>query len=150
MPGIKGADRCPRCGSRKTSRAPFPTEEYGNFYARVLALCLNPACKASWEPFDPADLLDDGDPTSSFREPCDNCAFRAGSVEQSNPAKWAKLMSELKVNGAFYCHKGVPLDPASENGFAYPLHKRSKMRYCRGWLKMLSTRMDKATKKEIA
>jgi hypothetical protein len=85
--------------------------------------------------------------TSSFKEPCDNCAFRPGSPEQKDKARWAELMASLKENGRFYCHKGVPIDPKSEHGFAYPtklvckeLHPTAttedvkRLRMCRGWL----------------
>jgi hypothetical protein len=145
---MRGAGQCPKCGSRKVGRAPFPTEQCGSFYSRTLEFCRNPACKAAWEPFDPADLLDAGVFTSSFKEPCENCAFRPGSVEQQNVEEWKKTMAALKLGGSFNCHKGVPLDPAGENGFAYP-HDRNgqlvgkKLRLCRGWLMMWGQQMDK-------
>lgn len=139
---IRGAGRCPRCASRRVKRAKFPTELCGDFYAQKIEICAN--CKAAWEPFDPTALLDHDDPSSSFREPCDNCAFRPGSTEQRNPETWAKLMAGLKAgDGRFYCHKGVPLDPGGEDGFAYPKHKPSKMRLCRGWLSMWGAQLDK-------
>ena len=150
---VAGAGRCPKCASRKVVRADWPGE--GEFYARTLEVCAN--CKAVWEPFDPAQLLDPHLPkTISFREPCDNCAFRPGSVEQSDPAKWAELMASLKTDGRFYCHKGVPLDPGGKDGFAYPQKPIStelcpghtmpdvkKLRMCRGWLTMWGARMAK-------
>lgn len=144
-PAIKGAGRCPKCASRKVRRVQMPelaTDAAGKFYAPELEVCVN--CRAVWEPFDRAALLDIDDPASSFREPCGNCAFRPGSVEQSNTERWAELMISLKQGGArFYCHKGVPLDPGGEDGFAYPKHKPSKMRPCRGWLSMWGAQMDK-------
>ena len=144
---MKGAGRCPRCASRKVVRSEFPTELCGDFYARTLEVCGN--CRAVWEPFDPADLLDHDDPSSSFREPCGNSAFRSDSPEQRDPETWTKLMDGLKQgDGRFYCHKGVPLDPAGEDGFAYPKHQPSKMRLCRGWLAMWGARMDKQIQAE--
>lgn len=125
------------------------------FYAETLEGCVN--CKAFWEPFDPKQLLDAHLPTtSSFKEPCDNCAFRPGSPEQSDPARWAELMASLKTNGRFYCHKGVPIAPGSKHGFAYPEKPVSKelapgamcedvkrLRMCRGWLKMLDGQLTR-------
>lgn len=142
---VRGAGRCPKCGSRKTKEVIVPPS---GFYAEKLEACVN--CRAVWEPFDPAQLLDDHLPqTSSFKEPCDNCAFRPGSPEQKDKARWAELMASLKDNGRFFCHKGVPIDPNSEHGFAYPtklvckeLHPTAttenvkRLRMCRGWLMM--------------
>lgn len=144
---VKGAGRCPKCGSRKVRSATIPKT---GFYASAVESCVN--CKAIWEPFDPSQLLDADLPrTSSFKEPCDNCAFRPGSVEQKNPEKWAELMASLKGGGRFYCHKGVPISPGSGHGFEYPTKPVSKelapgamfedvkkLRMCRGWLKMWS------------
>lgn len=149
--GVKGAGRCPKCASRKVRCVTAPT----GFYADTLEVCVN--CKAMWEPFDPAQLLDAHLPTtSSFKEPCDNCAFRPGSPEQQDPEKWATLMASLKENGQFFCHKGVPITPGEGHGFAYPtklvskeLHPTAttedlkKLRMCRGWLTMWGKRMDK-------
>ena len=138
---VKGAGRCPKCASRRTIRSKCDDPRVTNFYSATLEIC--PNCKAIWEPFDPAQLLDPHIPTtSSFKEPCDNCAFRPGSVEQSDPKRWAELMADLKKHGSFHCHKGVPIDPDNENGFAYPTD-RKKLRLCRGWLKMWGARMDR-------
>lgn len=144
---LRGAGRCPRCHSRRVKRATIPKTP--GFYSPTLEACLNPACNAVWEPFDPGDLLDAGDITSSFREPCDNCAFRPGSPEQADPQRWAELMNALKhQNGRFYCHKGVPIEPASDHGFDYPRDRDgkiapAKLRLCRGWLRMWAAKLDK-------
>lgn len=149
---VKGAGRCPKCGSRRVREVVVPST---SFYAEKLEGC--PNCNAIWEPFYPVQLLDAHDPqTSSFKEPCDNCAFRPGSPEQKDPKKWAELMASLKSNGRFYCHKGVPLDPGGKHGFAYPTKPVSKelcpgtmvedvkrLRMCRGWLMIWGARMDK-------
>jgi hypothetical protein len=50
--------------------------------------------------------------------PCDNCAFRPGSPEQADTAKWKELIAKLRAGGTFHCHKGVPIAPESEDGFA--------------------------------
>jgi hypothetical protein len=149
---VRGAGRCPKCGSRRVKELTLPPT---GFYAEKLEACAN--CKAFWEPFDPAQLLDtDAPTTSSFKEPCDNCAFRPGSPEQKDAAKWKELMASLKANGRFYCHKGVPIVPGSKHGFAYPEKAVSKelcpgtmfedvkkLRMCRGWLMMWGERADK-------
>ncbi len=140
---LRGAGRCPRCGSRKVARTPLPDTR---FYGREVEVCGN--CGAYWEPFDPAELLDKGEVTSSFIEPCDNCAFRPDSPEQRNTEEWKKLMANLEAAGQFFCHKGVPIAPETENGFAYPADRSGKyqlrkMRLCRGFLRMWGARMDK-------
>lgn len=140
---MKGADQCPKCGSRKHGDV---EQAVTSFYGRTLRVCGN--CGTAWEPFDPADLLDDDIPTSSFREPCDNCAFRPGSPEQEDKARWQKIVGDIQKGGAFYCHKGVPLTPGEGNGFAYPHDAEGKpiirkLRLCRGYLMMWRARMSK-------
>lgn len=137
--GMKGADRCPRCGSRAIAKG---GQEITSFYAKTLAVCRN--CGTSWEPFDPADLLDRDDPHSSFKEPCDNCAFRPGSVERQDTEEWKKTMASLKAGSTFYCHKGLPMTPGKGHGFEYPLGKPRRLRLCRGYLNMLRRQLDKA------
>ncbi len=51
-------------------------------------------------------------------------------------------MAGMKGGAAFYCHKGVPLDPGSEHGFAYPSNP-AKLRLCRGYLNMVTRQWDK-------
>jgi hypothetical protein len=125
-------------------RLAAPTSD---FYSREIEVCLN--CKVIWETFDPAHLLDKDMPTtSSFLEPCSNCAFRPGSPEQKDAGAWCQLVEQLKRGASFYCHKGVPIDPASEDGFAYPQDANGnklqhKLRLCRGYLNMLSRQWDK-------
>ena len=75
--------------------------------------------------------------SASFSAPCDNCAFRPESPEQADTAKWKELIAKLRAGGAFHCHKGVPIAPKSEDGFAYPKHKPEKLRLCRGYLNAL-------------
>lgn len=159
--GIRGATRCPVCGSRSISKGLLPEgHRLRKSHAfTTLARCYNPACGALWEWFDAADLLDPGVEHSSFKEPCDNCAFRPGSPEQKDPARWRELMDSLKGEnreignmhyaqaGRFYCHKGVPIRAGAEHGFAYPMKNGqvdpSKLRLCRGYLKMFAAMMDK-------
>jgi len=126
-----GAHRCPRCLSTNVTTADVP--DGVTFYARRLAIC---ACGAAWEPIDEAFVWDRDDEYCSTQEPCDNCAFRPGSPEQANATKWNELIENLKSGGQFFCHKGVPIDPDSKDGFAYP-RDRNKLRLCRGYLNAL-------------
>ena len=149
---MKGADQCPACASRRFRDITLPDDLRAQFYAVTIRACVN--CRTIWEPFAVADLLDADDKTSSFKEPCDNCAFRPGSFEQSDAKRWAELMTSLKTGGGgFHCHKGVPIKAASEHGFAYPADRdgkpiRNKLRLCRGWLRMIGAQWDKEFKRE--
>ena len=149
---MKGANQCPRCGSRKSldcSAAGVPPPD--DFYSADVRVCIN--CQTIWEPFDPAELLDPKrEPLDAFNHPCNNCAFRKGSPEQRDPEGFARLRAKLGWLGAsFYCHKGVPVDPGSEDGFAYPKNAEGmpivrKLRLCRGYLNQLgSFPLDRAT-----
>lgn len=147
---MKGADQCPKCGSRKHSDIEQPVTD---FYARSLRVCAN--CRCAWEPFDRRDVLHPQERASAFKEPCNNCAFRPGSPEQNDPKRWAELMGHLKRNGIFFCHKGVPLAPDSEDGFDYPKrrdgrHDTSKLRICRGYLNMFGSRLQRMVEREQA
>lgn len=137
---------CPKCASSKVS---YDLALKFEGYGPGIATCLN--CKAVWEPFDPAQIWDPSDPHCSFKEPCNNCAFRPGSPEQTDLEKWKALLDQLKCGASFYCHKGVPIEPDAEHGFAYPgrtvtvdiegapmtekhIADKSKLRLCRGYL----------------
>lgn len=122
------SEQCPGCGSRKVYYDPTLARAG---YGPGLASC--PNCKALWEPFDPEQIWDPTDPVCSFKEPCNNCAFRPGSDEQGDREKWRTLIDSLRQGAAFYCHKGVPIEPGAEHGFAYPKERR-KLRLCRGFL----------------
>ena len=135
---MKGADQCPRCASRRWAEPRVPS----NFYAIDARVCSN--CETIWEPFDQAELLDPKrEPLGAFKHPCNNCAFRKGSPEQRDPAKFEELRGKLGwIAGSFYCHKGVPIDIAHEDGFAYPRDANGepiqrKLRLCRGYLNQL-------------
>lgn len=151
---------CPKCGSRKVAHDPkLAFKGYGP----GLASC--PNCRTLWEPFDPAQIWDPSDPHCSFKDPCNNCAFRPGSPEQADPEKWKTLIDQLKCGASFYCHKGVPIEPEAEHGFAYPsrtvpveidgapataakLADRSKLRFCRGYLNA-SVALHRAFEREV-
>lgn len=141
--------RCPKCGSTAVAHDPkMQVEGYGP----GLASCRN--CKAIWEPFDPAEVWDKDDPVCSFKEPCNNCAFRPGSNEMQDVEEWKKLIASLKAGASFYCHKGVPIEPGAEHGFAYPTKddgtpNTRRLRVCRGYLNaIVRLRIKRATEKE--
>ncbi len=66
----------------------------------------------AWPDDDPGDVVE--------REPCDTCAYRAGSPESQDPLEW-RLLCELPREAAgkggpfvvgcpwFCCHKGIPI-----------------------------------------
>jgi transcription elongation factor Elf1 len=131
---MKGAGRCPRCKSDKTTTV---EQTVTTFYAKTLEVCGR--CGAAWEPFDPANLLDVADPHSCFTKPCDNCAFLKQSTERADKDGWQALMTNLMAGGRFYCHKGVQVTPGKNHGFAYPenpdgKYNTNRLRLCRGFL----------------
>lgn len=136
-PGTAG--RCPKCKSTRTATDRALPPEL-RFYGREISVCGN--CSTAWEPIAEGQIWDTSDPQCSFREPCANCAFRPGSPEQADTAKWSALIASLKAGAGFYCHKGVPIDPGSQDGFAYPhgpdrKPRSDKLRLCRGYLNAL-------------
>lgn len=129
---MKGADQCPKCASRKWADL---EQAATGFYAKALRVCGN--CATAWEPFDAAELLDPKhEPLGAFLHPCDNCAFRKGSPEQEDKEAWESKLLSLSFGAAFYCHKGVPIEPNSDHGFQYPEGGSNprKLRLCRGYL----------------
>ena len=122
---IPAPKQCPvkRCKSRRIMRhgphsklAKVIARAWGNTVTCAIDQCRE--CGAIWEPWpddDPGDLYRD----DVTREPCDTCAYRAGSGESKDPKRWAKL-KELPKKAAtmslvdpgrpqFCCHKGVPI-----------------------------------------
>lgn len=131
---MKGADQCPRCASRRWRTIIVPSD----FYADELQVCDN--CKTIWEPFEEAQLLDPKrEPLGAFKDPCNNCAFRKGSPEQRTDRLKEIRETTGWHGGSFYCHKGVPIAPRSENGFDYPDNGTNprKLRLCRGYLNQI-------------
>jgi len=94
------ADCCPSC---KSPRVHIHGDHGAKFYGREIAICAD--CRTTWEPIDKALIWDPSDPCASFSEPCDNCAFRPGSPEQADTAKWKDMIAQLRAGGTFHCHK---------------------------------------------
>ncbi len=110
-------------------------------------------CLAVWESLPTGeDYRTDGE-LMAFREPCDNCAFRPGSPESEDKAKWRELLAKLKAGGRFFCHKAVPFhtekmwtvkdEADTVKSFDYPKREDGKedpeqMRLCRGYLNVWS------------
>ena len=142
---LLGSDqRCPRCGGREIY---VDSEMRAGGHGPGIAAC--PTCSITWEIFKAEDLLDDT-PLSSFKSPCNNCAFRKGSQERTDPYMWMQISESLEDGVPFYCHKGVPITPNTNHGFAYPtktvvvehsvnpvsieVPDSARLRLCRGWL----------------
>ena len=105
-------------------------------------------CNAIWEPWPAGTSID-----CVERGPCDNCAYRVGSRESSNPDEWANLKA-IAQNAAefgavpealggkwFSCHKGIPIRLDKENGsieFDYQSAGIDPFRQsCAGFLRMM-------------
>ena len=136
---MKGVDECPACGSAKT------------FILHARGMESHAACRecgSMWEPFDPAALCIADDPMSMFKQPCDNCAFRPGSVERSDPEEWKKLRAELRDGiTSFWCHKGVPLSNEPDQSHDQPrladgTPDIANMRECAGWVALRLAHMQ--------
>lgn len=155
-------ERCPACRSSRLHT--LPAAGLRPFGVEVdWQGCLD--CAAVWEPFPSVYVRD---PVCA--EPCDNCAFRPGSPEQADPARWRELIDSMKpgpdgyFTGRFYCHKGVPIDMTKGPGnFLFPqksitmdgeplrnpdgtivtTEDVSKMRTCSGFLRMFWSRLRK-------
>jgi len=101
---------CPRCKSIRISRLE-PREGPQFLRKEPYDVCRD--CGTVWEAY-PPDWCEE----VVGAEPCDNCAFRAGSPEQADPAAWRELIATLRAGGEFKCHKGAPilgLDKAKKN-----------------------------------
>ena len=119
---MKGADHCPVCGSDRVHTFKFSSS--GN----TIAGCK--VCQTMWEPFNPADLLDDDDQYSSFKDMCDNCAFRPGSPEREDKESWKDQLEHLALNGIpFMCHKGVPISRKKGETHDHPEEREGRLRY---------------------
>lgn len=134
---MKHSRPCPACGSHDT----FIVN--GD---RPLAGCAS--CKKAWEPLPEGARIVQGEPFFPFDDPCDNCAFRAGSPESRDKPRWKKTIENLRAGGRFYCHKEVPFEhefgyahAAGETVMSFDFPKKpdgswdeDSMRPCRGYL----------------
>jgi hypothetical protein len=131
---------CPKCKSGRVVVHDTAGVSSLKFYGPQIATCAD--CRTAWEPVDESLIWDRSDPCASLSEPCDNCAFRPGSPEQADIPKWKEMIASLRAGASFHCHKGVPIEPGSEHGFAYPQGaddkpNKRKLRLCRGYLNAL-------------
>lgn len=136
--------KCPRCQSANL-RGPMkhPEKPDGCLYTA----CAD--CMTVWESIPTGEHFKRDGELMPFREPCDNCAFRPGSPESQDKAKWRELMTSLKAGGSFFCHKGVPLvtvSTGSNASFDFPkgadgIEDPQQMRTCRGFLNAWSVWM---------
>jgi hypothetical protein len=138
---------CPACGSGRIVC----------MFGREYDFCME--CQHFWERVEPDQHYAVDEELLAFTVPCDNCAFRGKSPERKDSPRWAELQQTLAMGGHFYCHKGVPIDPAdvmrTEPGqvnlsFKFPkvtktvdlagechpyeCYDTSRMRLCRGFL----------------
>ena len=158
---------CPACKSHDVRRIPLSEMPASIAEAAKCDLEGCRICRAIWEPFPAGGYVED--PVCA--EPCDNCAFRPGSPEQSDPDKWKEMIASLKPDsdgwftGRFYCHKGVPIDQVEGFGsFLFPkkpvtvngevlldpdtgepvmTEDTSRMRVCSGFLRMFWAQAEK-------
>lgn len=114
---------CPRCKSIRVETTALPSTGMSHRPTKY-ALCKE--CATVWEAY-PDDWCED----VVGAEPCDNCAFRPGSPEQANPAKWKHLIGILRSGGEFRCHKGSPilgLDPGK------PREQEREIEFDKDWV----------------
>lgn len=125
---------------------------WGNSVVCPLSICQE--CRAIWEPW-PAETPEDCVERARRNGPCDNCAYRAGSGESLDRARWATLRSlprrvkedfgtaPLSSSSWFCCHKGIPIviDPDSDEPIRFDfeaagIHPHEQT--CAGFLLALS------------
>lgn len=103
------------------------------------------SCGRYWERVDAGEAYTVDGEQLAFKRPCSSCAFRGGSPERADAARWANLMTSLAHGGSFYCHKAVPILEVPAAGqpmkFDFPMKAdgahiwdTGNMRLCRGYL----------------
>lgn len=134
---------CPSCGSGRLACLVGSDE--------AIDLCCD--CLKAWERLPPGEPHTRDGEMMPFGVPCNNCAFRGKSLERLDAGRWAELQFSLANGGLFFCHKGVPFDPAApsdDRGFEFPrktrevdlggvcypykVYDQERMRLCRGFL----------------
>jgi hypothetical protein len=68
---------------------------------------------------------------------CDNCAFRKGSPERSDPWRWMQVSETVEDGTPFHCHKGLPMTWHREHlsaTFEMPDPATGRVTVCAGWL----------------
>jgi len=118
----KDAGPCLHCSGKKTAVVTIKS--------RTIQICVS--CEKMWHP--------NSDGITSKTVPliscCDDCAFKKGSPERSDPYRWMRMLERFEAGTEFWCHKDVPTAP---DGYGYRLTKSGKPdarvhRLCRGWL----------------
>jgi hypothetical protein len=94
---------CPKCKSIRIARAQLG-DAVAQQFDRLTEYDICRECSAVWEAY-PDNWCED----VVGAEPCDNCAFRAGSPEQLDGEGWKKLIAQLRAGQEFKCHKGAPI-----------------------------------------
>jgi hypothetical protein len=127
---------CPKCKSIRIERTRLPATGLSH-RATDYDLCRD--CGIVWEAY-PDDWCED----VVGAAPCDNCAFRPGSPEQGDQAKWKHLIGILRAGGEFRCHKGAPilgLDKPDADGGCHAEFDRDWVnkhgRRCAGFMQMV-------------
>lgn len=110
---------CPACGSSDITLAALQD------YEAQTAVCM--ACVTIFEPDSRADPQ---------RQMCDNCAFRHGSVERSDPYGWWAIVEATIVEALhpFHCHKNLPCSFDGQGlHFTLPPGGQAALTPCAGW-----------------
>lgn len=68
-------------------------------------------CRTMWEAFP-----DNWSHDAVEADPCDNCAFAAGSPESADRDGWRSMLAKLRFGQEFRCHKGAPMVIDNEAG----------------------------------
>jgi len=131
QPWPEDRHRCPRCRSRRTLVSEAPAMGLSKI-PTLIGVCAE--CETLWEAF-PADWEHD----ACAAEPCDNCAFRAGSPESEDKDGWRSLLVKLKHGQEFKCHKGAPIiiDKAASTIEFDEAWVRQHGRTCAGFVRAL-------------
>lgn len=125
---------CPNCKSIGIERKTLPGI---NGLMTDYDMCRE--CATVWEAY-PINWCED----VVGAEPCDNCAFRPGSPEQSDPAAWKELVAKLRSGNEFKCHKGAPIEGLDAGKPEFDEQWiRDRGRLCAGFMHMVWAMREK-------
>lgn len=126
-------DTCPACGSQLVFVAT-------QLDTAILDCCAT--CSATWERDDRRE--------GATSDPCGNCAFRPGSAEQADPARWREIVDgTVRKTGFFFCHKRVPVHIDKNGVLEFQFKKNNKgvpinASLCVGWGEARISRCDRS------